>query len=120
MGFSNSVRVPGWLPFSASQFQWTAVMDYMAALVFVSFYHARSPAPRLRRLWVGIVITTALFTLSACILQDRVYDTVVDRKESVTPMIIFGCSVAALGVASFPSSYILLRRYESSAQAQRS
>jgi len=119
MGFSNSVRVPDWLPFSASQLQWTAVMDYIAALVFASLYHARSPAPCLRRLWLGIVITAAIFTLSACILQDRVYDNVVDRKESVMPLIVFGCSVAALGIASFPSSYILWRQYESSEQAER-
>jgi hypothetical protein len=112
VGFSNTKRALNWLPISTSQYQWTAVWAYITALAFVSLYHARSPEPSLRRLWLAIVITTAIFTFTACALQKPVYDDVMDRKESVTPMIVFGCIAGALGVASFPSSYLLWRKYD--------
>jgi hypothetical protein len=112
---ANRDQIPHWSPLSTSQFEWTAITLYVVALIVVSFHQARITAPRLPWLWLEIFVTLTSFALTASALTRPVYDDVIDREESAAPFIIFGGSALALGIATFPSSYILWRRYGQSA-----
>ena len=108
---SNWDAAPAWLLGLTSNWQQMAILVYIIALVLVSFYQARAPTPRLCWLWLGIFITALSFAFIASVFQGPMYDPVIDRDESATPFITLGCGFLAVGVATFPSSYILWRKY---------
>ena len=108
VGLAGRDRAPQWMP--DDTLQWAAVGLYVSALLIVSVHQAKKTPPRLRWLWVEVLVTCAIFAMTASVLVPTFYDDVIDRDESATPMIFVSAAVIALGVATFPSSYILWRR----------
>ena len=97
--------------FDSQMLETTALMCYVAALVFVAAYYIRTPTPCYHWLWLGILITTVMFSFSAWFVEDRLYMNANDPEKRLGPVIVIGGSGIGVFFGVLASSALMSIRF---------